>query len=148
MTASSKMWRAFSLILTGMQMIFFVVDIPAILPCNWHCNTANWLESGWSFNTAAYFCILTGLTSLKFLKGAGGVSASHSGLLARKLLCGAHSNKSKFLLQEWQRNSGFRWGRAASRTGEQTFHLLVLIISGPDRLNSYLILSHKTLCLF
>lgn len=148
MTASSKMWRAISLMLTGMQIIFLVVDIPVILLCNWHCHTANWPQSGWSFNKAAYFCILTGLTSLKFLKGTGGVSASHSGLLARKFLCGAHSNESKFLPQEWQRNFGFQWGWAASCTGEQTFHLLVLIISGPDRLNSNLILSHKTQCLF
>lgn len=94
MTASSKMWRAISLMLTGMQIIFLVVDIPVILLCNWHCNTANWPESGWSFNKAAYFCILTGLTSLKFLKGTGGVSASHSGLLARKVpLWGSQQRK-------------------------------------------------------
>lgn len=89
--AFSKMWTTFSLMQSGMHLwwrLIFLLE-PFLLPYPAHdmlllFNTVNQLESKWPFNTAAYFSILIWLTPLKFLKGKRRVSASHSGVLARK----------------------------------------------------------------
>lgn len=74
--ASSKMWRAFSLMQSGMHLSCRLFSQSQIFLSSYPVHdrllfNPSWLESRWSFNTAAYVCIMMWLTSLKFLKGAG-----------------------------------------------------------------------------
>lgn len=144
--ASSKMWRAFSLMQSGMHLWCRLFSPSQIFLSSYPVhdrllfNTASWLENRWVFNTAAYFCIVTWLTSLKFLKGTGCVSARKA-----PLWCSQQQKQ----VSAWglAKKLWFPMGVSCLMHPETELSPLSFNISGSARVNSYLVLLCKTQCL-
>lgn len=153
--AFSKMWTTFSLMQSGMHLwwrLTFLLE-PFLSPYPVYdtlllFNTLNRLESKWPFNTAAYFSILISLTSLKFLKGKRCVSASYSGVLARKapLQC----SQQQRLISAWGLVKKHWLLTEESCPMHRGTELSSVSVNAPGTAstNSYLVHLHKIQCLF